>query len=129
MALLACAQAYGQVTPAADQFPAAWLEPQGTSPNSLPPAPARSPKGKAVLDQEGKISLVKTDELWYSNVLDISGLHFESEAAAMEYFKAKNTQLVTFRVNFNKLTVNIDLELRAKPSWGFDDWHEYLKGR
>lgn len=84
-------------------------------------------EGKAILNEKGKVVLQNKEKLTYNNFMDISAMKFEKSEKATEHFSKKNTELVTFVVDLEKKTVNIQIELRARPDWTIEDWNKYLE--
>ncbi|MFN0173689.1 MAG: hypothetical protein ACKVU0_03485 [Saprospiraceae bacterium] len=88
---------------------------------------AQTPISKAKYDKTTKVlSLDETAAFGYLFQLDIGPMGLASKEKAEEFFNNWNTELVTFRVNFEKQSTSVILNLRSKPTWKARDWNNYL---
>lgn len=82
---------------------------------------------KARYDKTAKVlSLDENATFSYLFQLDISTMGFASKEKADEFFSNWNTDLVSFRVHFDKKTAEVQLSTRMKPDWTAKDWNRYL---
>lgn len=82
---------------------------------------------KARYDKTTKVlSLDEAASFSYLFQLDISTMGFASKEKADEFFSNWNTDLVSFRVNFEKKTAEVQLSTRMKPDWTAKEWNRYL---
>lgn len=82
---------------------------------------------KAKYDKTTKVlSLDESATFGYLFQLDIAPLSFASSEKAEEFFSNLTTELVSFKVNFEKRTADVLLSTRMKPDWRAKDWNIYL---
>jgi len=82
---------------------------------------------KARYDKTTKVlSLDENAAFSYLFQLDISMMGFASKEKAEEFFSNWNTDLVSFRVDFEKKTAEVQLSTRMRPDWTAKDWNRYL---
>lgn len=88
---------------------------------------AQNVVAKAKYDKAAKaIMLDESAPFGYLFQLDITPMGFDSKAKATEFFSNLDTELVTFRVNFEKRSAEVLLKIRSKPEWRAKEWNAYL---
>jgi hypothetical protein len=83
----------------------------------------------AIITSELQIVLPVDQPLAEIYVIDISGIAFENEAEAKQFFGMFTENVVRYTVNYAEMTVEVKLQNVMTPAWNLSNWNEYFAGR
>lgn len=83
----------------------------------------------AVITADLQILLPVDQPLAEIYVIDISGIAFENEAKAQQFFGMFTENVVRYTVNYADQTVEVKLQNVMTPTWNLTNWNEYFAGR
>jgi hypothetical protein len=83
-------------------------------------------KPQAILNGNGVLQLPTNVALADSYEFSIASLSFQNENQAMEYFRLKSQQDVSYRVNLSQQKAYVYLNKKAHPTWTLTEWNNVL---
>jgi hypothetical protein len=81
---------------------------------------------QATLNGNGVLQLPTNIALADSYEFSIASLNFQNEDQAIEFFRLKSHQEVSFRVNLSQQKAFVYLNKKAHPSWTLTEWNNIL---
>lgn len=79
-----------------------------------------------VLSESGTLQLPTDQPLKASYTFSIASLQLANEEAYQEFFDARSTDLIVYRVMASDAKAVIMISRSKRPEWSIIDWNQYL---